>query len=130
MSAGFSSTPAPRPFTSRTVPRRTASVSPATPNRESPRSSSGSHHAASTRRMITSMRSVGRLAGHPAGFIHTKPPCTTRSLPCTSGKPSAFARNAWSNAVSLSVPGERSTTRGSSTVSSVDESSAARSAAK
>ncbi|MDN5546946.1 MAG: ABC transporter substrate-binding protein [Rhodococcus sp. (in: high G+C Gram-positive bacteria)] len=35
-------TPAPSPFTSRTRPRRTASESPATPSRESPRSSSGS----------------------------------------------------------------------------------------
>ena len=130
ISPGFSSTPAPRPLTSRTRPRRTASVSPATPSCEPARSSSGSHHSASTRRRITSTRSCGSCCGKPAGFIHTQPSRTTRSSPCTSGKPRMFAMNAWSYAVSECVPGESTTTRGSATSAGAAWSSAARSAEK
>ncbi len=87
--AGFSRTPAPSPFTTCTPPRRTTSVSPAMPSCEVPRSSRGSHHSASTPAQDDVHALGGALAGHPTGFIHTRPPRTTRSPPCTSGTPSA-----------------------------------------
>ena len=110
----------------RTRPRRTASVRPATPSWDSPRSSSGSLHAASTRRRITSTRSSPTEGDR----IQTQPSRTTRSLPWTSGKPSALATNAWSYAVSECVPGDSTTTRGSAWSPCADWSSADRSAQK
>ena len=51
----------------------------------------------------------------PSTRIQTRPSRTVRSLPSSSGKPSSEATKAWSNAVSESVPGLSTTTRGSST---------------
>ena len=121
MNAGFSTMPEPMVLTTLTVPCRTHSTRPATPSRDPGRSSSGSVQMESTRRRMTSTSS-----SLPSTRIQTRPSRTVRSRPSTSGKPSREARKAWSKAVSDSVPGLSTTTRGFSTRAGAESTRAVR----
>jgi len=77
----------PRLLAIKTLPRRAASIKPATPSTESVRSSSGSQKSSSTRRRMTCTRC------RPDNVLYqTMPLRTVRSLPSTSGKPRYLAR--------------------------------------
>ena len=80
--AAASTTPLPSALATTTVPPRTASSSPGMPRLLSLRSSSGSHHSLSRRRMTTSTGFSPSTA-----FRNTRPSRTVRSAPSTSGTP-------------------------------------------
>ena len=118
---GLSRTPLPSVFTTVTVPRRQASVSPTTPSLDPGRRSNGSEKLASTRRITTSTGSKC-----PMERIHSRPRRMVRSAFSTNGTPSREASIAWSKAVSEWVPGVSTTIRGSSASVGATEASADR----